>query len=217
MVVENDHRVEAFMDKLVTPGETEPAGGDEPESGVVEMGGALHRGLLPWGVIGLLVIIILILGFRSCSGPSMADLKGIQSKVEALERRLDVDSLVEVNKRFVQLESEVSSLQASLEQANRTVQSLARQVEDGQRKVAGGQKAAVRPAPLPKPKPSTATAAAALGSGSREHTVAKGDTLYGISRRYGLTVDQLCRLNNIRPNHTIRPGDRLTLGKGPDS
>ncbi|HBU76931.1 MAG TPA: N-acetylmuramidase, partial [Muricauda sp.] len=32
------------------------------------------------------------------------------------------------------------------------------------------------------------------------HTVEKGDTLYGISRRYDISVDELRRLNNLNDN-----------------
>ena len=41
------------------------------------------------------------------------------------------------------------------------------------------------------------------------HRIKKGDTLGGIARRYGLTVNQLCRLNNIKPTTTLRVGRSL--------
>lgn len=42
------------------------------------------------------------------------------------------------------------------------------------------------------------------------HTVAKGDTLYNISRRYDLTVDELKRLNNLSSN-IIHIGQKLKV------
>lgn len=42
------------------------------------------------------------------------------------------------------------------------------------------------------------------------HTVQRGDTLYGIARRYGVTVASIQQANNIRGN-IIRPGQRLQI------
>ena len=42
------------------------------------------------------------------------------------------------------------------------------------------------------------------------HTVAKGETLYAISRRYNTTVDAL-RASNALPGNTVFPGQRLTI------
>ena len=46
----------------------------------------------------------------------------------------------------------------------------------------------------------------------RYHTVSSGDTLSGIAERYGLTVSELCRLNQMRPNTVIRVGQMLLIG-----
>jgi LysM repeat protein len=43
------------------------------------------------------------------------------------------------------------------------------------------------------------------------HDVVAGETLYGISRRYGLTVDELRRLNKLEPEATIYPAQRLLI------
>jgi LysM repeat protein len=43
------------------------------------------------------------------------------------------------------------------------------------------------------------------------HEVIAGDTLYGISRRNGITVDELRRLNKLEPEATIYPGQRLLI------
>jgi len=43
------------------------------------------------------------------------------------------------------------------------------------------------------------------------HEVVAGDTLYSISRRYGLTVDELRSLNKIEPEAIIHPAQRLLI------
>jgi murein DD-endopeptidase MepM/ murein hydrolase activator NlpD len=44
---------------------------------------------------------------------------------------------------------------------------------------------------------------------TRFHKVAKGETLYSIARKRGMSVDDLCRLNHIRKNAHIRAGQIL--------
>ena len=43
----------------------------------------------------------------------------------------------------------------------------------------------------------------------RYYTVRKGDTLSGISRKVGVSISQICRLNNIKTTTTLRIGQRL--------
>lgn len=62
--------------------------------------------------------------------------------------------------------------------------------------------------PTTNPVPSTPTTPPA--SANRKHTVAKGDTLYNISRRYGTTVDRLKQLNGLTSN-TISIGQVLRV------
>lgn len=46
----------------------------------------------------------------------------------------------------------------------------------------------------------------------RTHTVQQGDTLYAISRKYGITVEELRQLNNLNGN-IISIGQRLQVGR----
>lgn len=94
---------------------------------------------------------------------------------------------------------------------------------------AGQQRVAV-PAPTPRPRslpiaaqqqpqlpnvaqataPVAQTVAPAAASGT--HTVAQGDTVYSIARRYGMSVQQLTSANNIANVNAIRIGQRLVVG-----
>lgn len=57
---------------------------------------------------------------------------------------------------------------------------------------------------------------AAAAPSSAIHTVARGETLYRIARRHGLSVRDLAAWNGLSPPYTIRPGQRLRLGPPPD-
>ena len=43
------------------------------------------------------------------------------------------------------------------------------------------------------------------------HEVQPGDTLFGIALQYGISVDELCRLNDITPEQLIYPGQKLLV------
>ena len=49
-------------------------------------------------------------------------------------------------------------------------------------------------------------------SASETYTVKKGDTLFSISRKYGMAVDELMKINELK-NHVIHPGDKLKTKK----
>ena len=49
-----------------------------------------------------------------------------------------------------------------------------------------------------------------------EYKVRRGDTLYSIAQRFGMTVDQLRSANNLGRKSVIRPGDRLKVSGGDD-
>ena len=51
----------------------------------------------------------------------------------------------------------------------------------------------------------------AAKTASQYHIVRSGETLYRISRKYGITVKELTRLNRINASTIIRPGDRLKV------
>ena len=49
------------------------------------------------------------------------------------------------------------------------------------------------------------------------YTVRNGDTLSGIAKRHGTTVNNLCRLNSITANTVLRIGRRLVVRRGDDA
>jgi LysM repeat protein len=47
--------------------------------------------------------------------------------------------------------------------------------------------------------------------GQQYHVVESGDTLYRISKHYGISVEEICRLNNFKQGQTIQPGQKLLV------
>ena len=48
-------------------------------------------------------------------------------------------------------------------------------------------------------------------SGTRTYTVRKGDTLSKISKRYGISVAQLCKMNGFKKNKVLRVGQKIRV------
>jgi len=64
------------------------------------------------------------------------------------------------------------------------------------------------PAPPPAPK---ATRASASSAGARIHIVKTGDTLFGLARRYGTTIQSLREANRMSSGQALPVGRRLTI------
>ncbi len=63
----------------------------------------------------------------------------------------------------------------------------------------------------PKKQPTISKTAEPDGTQIIEHIVEKGDTLYNISRRYGMTVDSLRKLNQLSESTVLQVGQKLVV------
>jgi LysM repeat protein len=83
--------------------------------------------------------------------------------------------------------------------------------------------AQIKPEPAPKqpsaPKTEAVSPAKPVetpekkSSTEKYHEVKPKETLYGIGKTYGLTVDELRRLNNMGPTEMVRSGQKLKVSK----
>ena len=75
-----------------------------------------------------------------------------------------------------------------------------------------GQKLVVYSQVASKPSSSSQTTVAASDGKARYHTVQAGDTLWGIAKENGLSVDKLKELNNISNSYQLKIGTKLKIG-----
>lgn len=131
-----------------------------------------------------LVFFLVAIVFGGCGKETpKEDLALINGRLEQLENKT------------VQLEAQFTETKESLTTLNESVTTL----EEGLNALA--QK--IEKAPVPKEVLSQEK--------EQYHKVVRGDTLYGISRKYSLSVEELRQLNNLNINQAIKPGQKLLV------
>ena len=147
-------------------------------------------------IIGLLVLAILLIafiGFQQCS---------LSQRVNEM-----TTNLTDLERRIGGLEKQQADLQGKT--ANSVivneVETLASKVSELEKRMTPSQA---------DQKATTESAKQSKAVKKRYHEVKKGETLYRISKQYGITVDELRRLNKLPPNQPIEIGQKLLVSKG---
>ncbi len=170
-----------------------------------------HSGIFPKkyltpitiGGAGLFIVVVLLTVFLS--GPKETDddkqLLLLQTKIQQLEQEFaSMGSFDQTLDRLGKLEQKLSLVSDKFEHFNSTV---ATQIDQIIKELSVLQQKSAQ-----KPQPVTS---AQKQSKPQYHQVRPKETLWGISRQYGLTLDQLRSYNRMGSNATIQPGQKLKL------
>jgi LysM repeat protein len=149
---------------------------------------------------GLLVAVIVVLMFLSGSPKSgeKDQIKGIESRLKSMEEKLAKMEWIDTGlARLDRKEKEIASISERMVQVEATLNKKAETA-------------------APKTDAAAAKPAVAPGKNDKDvkakvHVVQKGETIYGISRKYGIPADQLLKLNKLGPKDPIKPGQQLVL------
>jgi anti-anti-sigma factor len=156
-------------------------------------------------VLALVVLYFIVQGEKK--GPEV-DLQPLLKKMGLLEERMA--KLESKGREAPQIQEKLDSLTRNL---NERLSHLEKDINQIKEEAASGKKKAeVTPpaAPTPAPPPR----APAKPGATRFHTVAPGENLYRIALRYNLSVEELRRLNNLRPDQSLQVGQKLTVAAG---
>lgn len=163
-------------------------------------------------VIGLplLAIVIVVFISRTRNDSGAGQLAELETRIKRLEQKLITIEAIEV--RLAQFEEKWKDPAIVLknrvdrpEEAMSPVKDLkGEKAKDVQRVSAV---ASQKSTDLPKASDKQESRA-----GPPYHQVREGETLYRISRIYGLSVDELLRLNHLATGAAIRPGQKLLVG-----
>ena len=164
--------------------------------------------------IAVVVVIVLLAIFLPRSKESVPDkqLTALESRLANLEARLA--QLEGLEQQLTAQEKTLTQLAGGLERVRSDVSS---RLDQMRKELSSLEQRPAQPAPKPaeasKPEESRKPQATAQAEPKRKvYEVAAGDTLFGISHRYGLTVEQLRTYNKLGPDAVIQPGQKLFVG-----
>ncbi len=146
-------------------------------------------------VILVLIFVVGILYFLG-KRPTGREASSLQLKVTTLEQKI-----AGLEKQLAELQGKMSTSapdQALLQR----VDALAKKVEALEKQKQPTAESKAKPSPSPKQ---------AVSAEKQYHTVQKGESLYGISKKYGISVEELRKQNNLSVDQPLRPGQKLLV------
>jgi LysM repeat protein len=159
-----------------------------------------------WIILGaaafLFLIVIVFSLFGGGSEVSSKEFDALRSSVAAIEQQLE--QMKTISKRVNIVERQEGELRNTLNNMNQTLGTVSQRLASLTQKFESSMDKSVPPAGT-KPLPSAKATAV--------HEVKPGETLYGIAKRYNLTVNDLLRMNKMGRNSTIRPGQKLVVDR----
>jgi LysM repeat protein len=151
------------------------------------------------GIVVLIVAAGLVLFFQF-QKRSMPELEPIENRLKMVEQNLP------------QLAGLVMELQKSVSKLDATGESLTRRMDELSQEVAQLHRAAVTEQTKSK-APVSVQEESVVKTDATYHQVQPGETLYGIAKKYGIPLAELCRLNQIGTGQAIKPGQKLLVSK----
>jgi len=176
------------------------------------------KSIIPFAIGGLVLVVVVILVVLFLARPEnevdREYLQALESRMQQLEQKqASIGVLDQALDRLGKQEQALAVLDKKLNHLESTVTTQIDQIikELGVLHQKTAQKqASVTPAPKTADK-NQPVASKKAESTVKFHQVQAGDTLYRISRRYGLTIEQLRSYNNLAPDAAIYPGQKLNL------
>jgi LysM repeat protein len=181
----------------------------------------LYWGIGIAGVVGVALLLTLLFSNINESG-DQATINALEQKIALLEQRLQkfdgVDEKVtriwEQAKSFETFKTRFDRSEASMslrmDHLAMSLDALQKKTDDTLKKVGNLEKGSAPPA-APAKQPAIKKAAT-----MKTHTVAAGDTLFSISRRYNLSVEKLRSINKLSEKAVIHVGQTLTVSSPGD-
>jgi LysM repeat protein len=155
--------------------------------------------LISLGIVVLILALGFALFFKFHKG-STGDLKSIKNRLTMLEQS------------HPRLAGQMMELEQSVSKLNATGESLTQRMDELSYRVAQLQSVAVSEQAKSE-APVRVQEKSAVKTRTVYHQVQAGETLYRIAKKYGISVAEVCRLNQISTGQAIKPGQKLLVSK----
>jgi LysM repeat protein len=159
--------------------------------------------LLAGAVVVVLVLVELYFLVQGAKKGPEVDLQPLLKRIGLLEEKMA--KLEGKGRDLPQVQENLDSLTKNLNERlshlEKDINQIKEEATSGKKKTELAQPTAPRPAAPPR--------SSEKPGGTRFHTVAKGENLFRIALRYNLTVDELRRLNNLKPDQSLQVGQKL--------
>jgi len=170
-----------------------------------------------WAFAGLLAVlaILLLSVLYTCSQN-----RDLAKRVDRLEERFKMVpaptmDLEQVQSQMTSLEESLAGLTDLSQENQSAAKSLAGKIQTIEMKIAQIESRPVWKTPAAakeKAEPAQPQETTANGDGSgRFHVVQKGENLFRISVKYNVALDQLAKVNNMKVNDPIYPGQKIKV------
>ena len=168
---------------------------------------------MPFGLIGigLIILIILFIIFipKGQNNVAKKQIMSLYAELKLLENR--VVKLEGIEKRLIHLEKQGKKLEQFRDRFDKSeaflstkMNEIVKTLDKLEKKTAKDKRIQIDSRKAVKDSKTETQ--------PRYHQVKARETLYSISRSYGLKVDELLKLNKLAPGATIYPGQKLMVG-----
>jgi LysM repeat protein len=171
--------------------------------------------ILMWSAVGISVLILTILVvwffFPRTISMSSEQLKILESRVGALENKLR--RFDKIYDHLIGLENQTKKFAHAVDRFDQFETSTVLRMEVLSKELFALQNAKSEIKPVVPPTPEAGSKKEEK-SATKYHVVRAGETLYSISRGYGMSVDALRKFNGLKKDTTIYPGQKLVITPG---
>jgi LysM repeat protein len=172
------------------------------------------------GLFAAALVLAALLFPRFHAGSIDGRLVAVEAKLQEIEDRFNKFDMVDdkVTRIWEQAKSfegfkerfdrSEASMSLRMDHVASNLNTLQKRIETAEKRHAGTSAGvAVQNSPAPKPAEATAKK-------TTYHTVKARETLYSISKQYGLKIEDLMKFNNISANAVIHSGQKLIVAPG---